>query len=81
MPLVLHGGSGSGEKNILTAVKEGINKINVGCDFMNANLNAVKSRLQQDANINYYDLVDQVEKDSIELVKYYIRLSGSSNKN
>lgn len=31
MPLVLHGGSGSGEKNILTAVKEGINKINVGC--------------------------------------------------
>lgn len=80
MPLVLHGGSGSGEKNILTAVKEGINKINVGCDFMNANLNAVKSRLQQDANINYYDLVDQVEKDSIELVRYYIRLSGSSNK-
>lgn len=47
---------------------------------MNANLNAVKSRLQQDANINYYDLVDQVEKDSIELVRYYIRLSGSSNK-
>ncbi|VBB07145.1 ketose-bisphosphate aldolase class-ii [Lucifera butyrica] len=81
MPLVLHGGSGSGEKNILTAVKEGINKINVGCDFMNANLQAVKSRLQQDENLTYYDLVSQVEKDSMELVRYYIRLSGSSNKN
>ncbi|UKI35825.1 MAG: class II fructose-bisphosphate aldolase [Clostridiales bacterium] len=39
-PLVLHGGSGSGRENILNSVKFGINKINVGCDFMNANRNA-----------------------------------------
>jgi len=81
MPLVLHGGSGSGEKNILQAVKHGINKINVGCDFMNANVAAVKSRLRQQPDINYYDLVDQVEKDGLEIVKHYIRLSGSNNKN
>lgn len=81
MPLVLHGGSGSGEKNILQAVKHGINKINVGCDFMNANVAAVKNRLQQQPDINYYDLVDQVEKDSLEIVRHYIRLSGSNNKN
>lgn len=37
MPLVLHGGSGSGNENIKRCVEFGINKINVGCDFMNAN--------------------------------------------
>lgn len=81
MPLVLHGGSGSGEKNILQAIKDGINKINVGCDFMNANVNALKCKLEQDPSMNYYDLVDHVEKESMEIVRHYIRLSGSNNKN
>jgi len=81
MPLVLHGGSGSGEKNIIQAVKYGINKINVGCDFMNANVQALKDKLQQSPDINYYDLVDHVEKESMEIVRHYIQLSGSSNQN
>lgn len=81
MPLVLHGGSGSGEKNIIEAIQHGINKINVGCDFMNANVHALKDKLQQEPHINYYDLVDYVEKESIEIVRHYIRLSGSKNKN
>jgi fructose-bisphosphate aldolase class II len=81
MPLVLHGGSGSGEKNIIQAVKCGINKINVGCDFMNANVHALKDKLQQNPDINYYDLVDHVEKESMEIIRHYIQLSGSSNQN
>lgn len=81
MPLVLHGGSGSGRDNILKAVKYGINKINVGCDFMNANVEAIKAILQKDPNINYYALMHKVERESIELVRSYIRLSGSNNKN
>ncbi len=81
MPLVLHGGSGSGEANILKAVKYGINKINVGCDFMNANLSAAKQYLQQEGELNYYELVSQVEKESREVVRHYIRLAGSNNKN
>lgn len=80
-PLVLHGGSGSGEENILNSVKNGINKINVGCDFMNANRDATVKILQDNPEINYFDLIHQVETDSIELVRYYIRLSGSSGKN
>lgn len=81
MPLVLHGGSGSGKDNILKAVKYGINKINVGCDFMNANVEAIKSILKKDPNINYYVLMHQVEQDSMNLVREYIKLSGSTNKN
>jgi fructose-bisphosphate aldolase class II len=81
MPLVLHGGSGSGIDNILKSVSYGINKINVGCDFMNANAKAVKAILKENPNINYYDLMHQVQQDSIYIVRNYIKLSGSDNKN
>jgi len=81
MPLVLHGGSGSGKDNILKSVRYGINKINVGCDFMNANVEAIKAILKENPNINYYVLMHQVEQDSINLVRNYIKLSGSNNKN
>lgn len=80
-PLVLHGGSGSGEKNILNSVKNGINKINVGCDFMNANRDAAINILGKDPEINFFDLVSQTEKQGKELVRYYIGLSGSKGKN
>lgn len=80
-PLVLHGGSGSGEDNIINSVKNGINKINVGCDFMNANRDAALNLLKENPDINYFDLIHSTEKESIELVRYYIGLSGSKGKN
>ena len=80
MPLVLHGGSGSGEDNILKAVKFGINKINVGCDFLNACTESTKAELKETPDINYFELIHKVEEDSIEKVRYYIRLSGSNDK-
>ena len=80
-PLVLHGGSGSGEKNIFNSVKNGINKINVGCDFMNANRDAAINILGKNPEINFFDLVSQTEKQGKELVRYYIGLSGSKGKN
>lgn len=80
-PLVLHGGSGSGKENILNSVKYGINKINVGCDFMNANRDAAAKILKKNPDINYFDLIEGTEKESKELVKYYIGLSGSKGKN
>lgn len=81
LPLVLHGGSGSGEKNILACVKYGINKINVGCDFMTANTDAARAALEKNPAINFYDLIKAAEKESMAVVKNYIRLSGSADKN
>lgn len=80
IPLVLHGGSGSGKENILKSVKYGINKINVGCDFLNANRDSTIKILTENSEINYFDLIHQVEKDSKEVIKYYIELSGSAGK-
>lgn len=80
MPLVLHGGSGSGEENIRASVKYGINKINVGCDFMNANTAATRKAVAENPDINYFDLVERAEVESRDLVKYYIELAGSAHK-
>ncbi len=80
-PLVLHGGSGSGEENIRNSVANGINKINVGCDFMNANRDAAAKLLAENPDINFFDLIHSTEKESRELVKYYIELSGSRGRN
>lgn len=80
MPLVLHGGSGSGDENIKKCVEYGINKINVGCDFMNANTSSIKRQLKENANINFWVMMHQVEKDSKEIIKHYIRLSKSNGK-
>lgn len=80
MPLVLHGGSGSGDENIRKCVEYGINKINVGCDFMNVNVESIKRHLEKDPDINYWVMMHQVEADSQEIVKNYIRLSKSEGK-
>lgn len=80
MPLVLHGGSGSGDENIMSCVTYGINKINIGCDFMNANVESIKAHLKKDPNINYWVMMHQVEIDSQAIIKKYIRLSKSEGK-
>ncbi|MBW9172480.1 class II fructose-bisphosphate aldolase [Clostridium estertheticum] len=80
MPLVLHGGSGSGEYNIKKSVEYGINKINVGTDFLDACCESTKKQLGENPNINFFTLMHQVEKDSIEKVRYYIKLSKSTGK-
>lgn len=80
MPLVLHGGSGSGEENIASCVAYGINKINIGCDFMNANVDSIKQQLGKDSNINFWVMMHQVEIDSREIIKKYIKLSKSDGK-
>lgn len=80
MPLVLHGGSGSGEENIRNCVTYGINKINIGCDFMNANVDSIKKHLQANSDINYWVMMHQVEIDSQECIRKYIDLTGSKGK-
>lgn len=80
MPLVLHGGSGSGDENIKNCVRFGINKINVGCDFMNANTDSIKRQLNENPDINYWVMMHQCEQDSQALVEHYIALSGSAGK-
>ena len=80
LPLVLHGGSGAGRENILRSVALGINKINVGADFMKAQRNALHQQLNAFPESDYPTLIHQTIEAGKAVVKEYIELSGSKNK-
>ena len=80
MPLVLHGGSGSGEENIRKAVAGGINKINVCTDAFHAAEKAIKAKWEAEPNTDYLGICMVAEKAVKEFVKDYIRLIGSNNR-
>lgn len=80
MPLVLHGGSGCGEKNIRKSIELGINKINVGSDFMNAQIQSLKDNFNSGKEISYFGLIQDTMKAGKEMIKYYIQLSRSEGK-
>ncbi len=80
LPLVLHGGSGAGETNIKKSIELGINKINVGSDFMKAQRDYLYEAIRKEPTIDYPNLIHQSMTAGKEVVKKYIELSGSKNK-
>ncbi|NLH64310.1 MAG: class II fructose-bisphosphate aldolase [Erysipelotrichaceae bacterium] len=79
MPLVLHGGSGSGEENIRKAVAGGINKINVCTDAFHAAADAMKAKWQDAPETNYLDIMVTAEAAVKKFVKDYIEIIGSKD--
>ena len=79
-PLVLHGGSGSGDENIRRAVAAGISKINVVTDFLNAGRNHLMEATASNPKIGYMDLMNGMEDAVSEAVCHWIGLSGSEGK-
>ena len=80
VPLVLHGGSGAGEENMRRSVEAGINKINVGTDYMIAQREFVAKALAENPGYDYPTLVEDSWKAGIEVIKRYIEISGSAGK-
>ena len=80
MPLVLHGGSGSGEENIRKAVAGGINKINVCTDAFHAAELAMKAKWEEAPNTDYLNIMMTAEAAIKKFVKDYIRLIGSNDR-
>lgn len=80
MPLVLHGGSGSGEENIRKAVAGGINKINVCTDAFHAAEDAMKAAWEEKPGLNYLEIMMVAEAAIKKFVKDYIRVIGSNDQ-
>ena len=80
IPLVLHGGSGSGPENIRRSVECGINKINVGTDYMIAQRTFMDSALKQDSAYDYPELLHQSYLEGSKVLEKYIELAGSTDK-
>ena len=78
--LVLHGGSGAGDENMRKSVEAGINKINVGTDYMIAQREFIKKALAENPDYDYPQLVQDSWAAGIDTIKHYIELSGSANK-
>lgn len=80
MPLVLHGGSGSGEENLRKAVAGGINKINVCTDVFNVAEEARTKAKEENPKLNYMQLEAVAEAAVKAYVKDYIRVIGSNDR-
>ena len=70
VPLVLHGGSGSGNENLERCATEGISKINVFTDFTVAAIEATKGK----DYINWYKLIRDANAAIKEKLKFYFKL-------
>ena len=70
VPLVLHGGSGSGDDNLERCATEGISKINVFTDFTVAAINATKN----EDYVNWYKLLKDANAGIKEKLKFYFGL-------
>lgn len=81
IPLVLHGASGLEDKDLIKAVKYGINKINFNTDFHQAFSKTVKEILADDPEI--YDIHNYFgpgREAVIKKAKEKIEILGSKNK-
>lgn len=78
VPLVLHGGSGTGDENLARCAREGISKINLSNDLKRAAIENLTSRdLSGNEVYNLYPLLAEGFKNKI---KYYITLFGCAGK-
>ena len=78
--LVLHGGSGAGDDNMRRSVEAGINKINVGTDYMIAQREFVAHALAENPDYDFPTLMQDSWTAGIDTIKHYIEISGSAGK-
>lgn len=70
VPLVLHGGSGSGEENLERCALEGITKINIFTDFMLA----ARASVEENNPKSWQNLLKGGDAAMAETLEYYFRL-------
>ncbi len=70
IPLVLHGGSGSGDENLHRCAVEGISKINIFTDFMIGGMKEIEKAKPKD----YFELKKTANKGMAEVLEHYLNL-------
>jgi fructose-bisphosphate aldolase class II len=80
IPLVLHGGSGTGDEALIRVVKSGIRKVNLYTDLSTAGCEALKSHLAVNKNISLFSVYDEAFIAYKQKLVHYIQLFGSTNK-
>lgn len=73
VPLVLHGGSGSGDDNLSRCCREGISKINIFTDFLTGAMN----RISSDAPKSYPALKETANSAMEQVLRHYYGVFGT----
>lgn len=78
IPLVLHGGSGTGDENLARCAREGIHKINVSNDLKRS---AIENLICKDLSGNaVYELYPLLAEGFQQKIEHYMRLFGCDNR-
>lgn len=76
-PLVLHGGSSSGDENLNRCATEGISKINIYSDFINSSLKIIKNNDFDD----YIKYKNSINNGYEEVISHYIHVFETKKYN
>jgi fructose-bisphosphate aldolase, class II len=79
VPLVLHGGSGTGEQGFKKCINNGICKINVATAIQLRSMEKVRESFNS-PRFNYFNLKEQLLLGCYEAVREHIKIFGSSFK-
>lgn len=74
VPLVLHGGSGNTEEDLVLAIDEGISKININTEISNAAVKQLKEIFRNDYSGHLSSLFSKIKEPMLEVVKEKVRL-------
>lgn len=74
IPLVLHGGSGSGDDNLHRCATEGISKINIFTDFLLGAMNSIEAKEPKD----YLSLKKAADAGMEEVLEHYFNIFSNN---
>ena len=82
IPLVLHGGSGTGDDNLARACKSGINKVNLYTDLSKTAMDYLRDAADDvfDANDHLPVLEEKAYQGFTDNLMHYIKVFGAENK-
>lgn len=79
IPLVLHGGSGTGDENLKKAVKNGIQKVNLATELVVAGKEELETFIQ-DENFDKWELIPSFIKGYSDRLEHYVKLFDQENR-
>lgn len=81
IPLVLHGGTGIPEEDVKRAIRNGINKVNIGTQIRYTYMKSVADEVERvGAAIHTIDIMKEVRKQIKETAKTWIRICMADGK-
>lgn len=80
VPLVLHGGSGTGMENLVRASQLGIRKLNINTELLIHSRERVRQELMDNPDIDYSILLRKGKQAVVDTLVSYMRALGSSGK-